>query len=81
LERAADAASMTAVQFLQMHRALCLYSDASNVRSSVSVVTRLQTELNGLDSQQDLGVELNGLDSQQDLGVESGILLFAAATK
>ena len=51
-ERAVDAASMTAVQFLQMHRALCLCSDASNVRSSVSVVTRLQTGLTGLDSQQ-----------------------------
>jgi len=68
LERAADAASLTAVQFLQMHRALCLCSDAANVRSSVSVVTSLQTGL-------------TGLDSQQDSGVRSGILLFATATK
>jgi len=59
---------MTAVQFLQMHRALCLCSDASNVRSSVSVVTRLQ-------------IGLTGLDSQRDSGVGSGILLFAASTK
>jgi len=34
----------------------CLCSDASNVRSSVSLVTRLQTGLTGLDSQQDPGL-------------------------
>jgi hypothetical protein len=59
---------MTAVQFLQIDRALCLYSGTVDVRSSVSVVTRLQTGL-------------AGLDCQQEPGVGAGIVLLADATR